>query len=195
LRLSAAEWRALLRWFVRGAPSAEIARETRLGRKRVLRALLVVRRAMQQASPAGGQRVTTSKSATPRARVAALGLHVEPDGTAWAEVVPEAAAEQIGPSLRRPHGARSMARHGLQRYTAVVYRGRLYRLPDSSDARVPFGRAEAFWAYLQRQLRATGGIRRERLGVYLAAYAWRYNHRKLPPSEQIDEILALIRRP
>ena len=78
---------------------------------------------------------------------------------------------------------------------AVVYRGRLYRLVESGAAGAPFGQLEAFWAYLQRQLRATGGIRRERLGLYLAAFAWRYNHRKLSPAEQVQELLRLIRHP
>ena len=64
--------------------------------------------------------------------------------------------------------------------------------PDA--ARAPFGPLEAFWAYLQRQLRATGGIRRERLGLYLAAFAWRYNHRTVPPPEQVQELLELIRQ-
>lgn len=195
MRLSAPEWRALLRWFVRGAPSADIARETRLGRKRVLRALLVVRRAMLlRSAPPNGPRATAQKFPQPRARVAALGLHVAEDGRSWAEVVPEAGAEQFDEWIRGRNGVRALTRHRLHRYTAVVYRGRLYRLPASSVTRVPFGRVEAFWAYLQRQLRATGGIRRERLGLYLAAYAWRYNHRKLSPSEQVEEIITLLRQ-
>jgi transposase-like protein len=74
----------------------------------------------------------------------------------------------------------------------VVYRGRLHRL-ESSGARAPFGQIEAFWAFLQRQLRSTGGIRRERLGLYLAAFAWRYNHRKLPRDQQVSALLAMLR--
>jgi transposase len=36
---------------------------------------------------------------------------------------------------------------------------------------------EGFWGYLKRWLAAKGGIRRERLPLYLAEYVWRYNHR------------------
>ena len=36
---------------------------------------------------------------------------------------------------------------------------------------------EGFWGYLKRRLAAKGGIRKERLPLYLAEYAWRYNHR------------------
>ncbi len=46
LHLSRAEWRRLLRWFLLGQSSAGIAREARLGRGRVLRALMLVRQAM-----------------------------------------------------------------------------------------------------------------------------------------------------
>ena len=212
LRLSPQEWRAILRWFVRGAPSAAVARETRLDRKRVLRALTIVRRAVLRAAPvtfrraiglthapvprvAEHQRAAPRKAATPpRSRFATLGLYAV-RGHAWAEVVTDAEAEQIGRLLRERHGRQSINRLRLPRYMAVVYRGRLYRLVESGSDRAPFGPLEAFWAYLQRQLRATGGIRRERLGLYLAAFAWRYNHRIVPPPEQVQELLELIRQP
>ncbi len=41
---------------------------------------------------------------------------------------------------------------------------------------------EGFWGYLKRRLAAKGGIRSERLPLYLAEYVWRYNHR----SESIE---------
>lgn len=37
---------------------------------------------------------------------------------------------------------------------------------------------EGFWGSLTRRLAAKGGIRRERLPLYLAEYVWRYNHRQ-----------------
>jgi len=36
---------------------------------------------------------------------------------------------------------------------------------------------EGFWGYLKRRLSAKGGIRKERLPLYLAEYVWKYNHR------------------
>ena len=36
---------------------------------------------------------------------------------------------------------------------------------------------EGFWGYLKRRLAAKGGIRKERLPLYLAEYVWRYNLR------------------
>jgi hypothetical protein len=36
---------------------------------------------------------------------------------------------------------------------------------------------EGFWGYLKRKLVSKGGIRREKLPLYLGKYVWRYNHR------------------
>jgi hypothetical protein len=211
LRLTLRPWRALLQWFVRGVPSAQIAHETRLDRKRVLRALTVVRLAMMRSVPANVWRVAdTEISPVPRAgghraspetftkslerRPVAFGLHVA-HGPVWAEVIPDADVEQLGRMLRERKTGESIASPAC-RYAAVVYRGRLYRIAESATGRppIPFGQIEAFWAYLQRQLRAKGGIRRERLGLYLAEYAWRYNHRHLSSAEQLRELLKLVRQ-
>jgi transposase len=185
LRLSLPQWRALLQWFVRGVSSAEIARETGLERKRVLRALMLVRGAiLHTASHRERQTIVLSRAT----RAATIGLRTI-DGRMWAEVIPDARADQLARWLRARKGRLPVALHT---YAAVVYRGRLHRL-ESGSAGAPFGQIEAFWAHLQRQLRATGGIRRERLGLYLAAFAWRYNHRKLPRDEQVTALLALLR--
>ena len=187
LRLSLPQWRALLLWFVRGASSAEIARETRLERKRVLRALMLVRRAILHTASHRARRTLVLSRKT---KAATIGLRTI-DGRVWAEIIPDAQADQLGRWLRERKGRPPGALHA---YAAAVFRGRLHRLHSSSSG-APFGQIEAFWAYLQRQLRATGGIRRERLGLYLAAFAWRYNHRKLSHDEQVRALLALLRAP
>jgi hypothetical protein len=153
-----------------------------------------------RSAPANVQPVTATEIARPeksakpsRLRFAVLGLYAA-HGHAWAEVVPEGEAEQLGHALRERNGRQPIVRPSMHRYTAVVYRGRLYRLAESSAGRTPFGPVEAFWAYLQRQLRGKGGIRRERLGFYLAEFAWRYNHRNVAPAEQVRELLTLIRQ-
>lgn len=186
LRLSLAQWRAVLQWFVRGASGAEIARETRLERKRVLRALMLVRRAILHTASHRARRTLVLSRKT---RAATIGLRTI-DGRVWAEVIPDAQADQLGRWLRERKGRLPLALHA---YAGLVYRGRLHRLAEGRSAGAPFGQIEAFWAYLQRQLRATGGIRRERLGLYLAALAWRYNHRKLSRDEQVTALLAMLR--
>ena len=51
---------------------------------------------------------------------------------------------------------------------------------------------EGFWGYLKRKLASKGGIRKERLPLYLAEYVWRYNHRHLSIEQQVDKILKLL---
>jgi len=113
LRLSAREWREVLRWFIRDATGIEIARQTRLSRKRVLRALTLVRQSIQRAEPGAG--------------------------------------------------------------------------------RAPSGPVDPLWRDVRRRIKSRGGIRRERMELYLSSFVWRYNHRKLTPAEQVDELLRLIR--
>ena len=199
LRLSLRQWREVLRWYVRDTASAESARETGLERKRVVRALMIVRKAVHRAEHPDAQRTPASRAS----QLSLIGLRVT-NGRAFAEIVPPGEAEQLERWLRRrasPERVRRRVKAAAyeskgngRRYMAVVYRGRLYRLAEAGAERVPFGPVEAFWAYVQRQLRAKGGIRRERRDLYLASFAWRYNHRKLPRREQIQELLSLIRR-
>ena len=208
LRLTRRQWRLLLEWFVRGMTSAQIAHETQLERKRILRALTVVRSAMLDSAPEGlrppvARRThhahahdhETGEQRSSRPKPAVLGLRLVGEQV-WAEVVPEDEAELLVRTLRERKNGRGLHDGTLPDYEAVVYRSRLYRLTNGGEGRAstPFGHLEGFWAYLHHRLRSKGGIRRPRLGLYLAEYAWRYNHRKLTPREQIQLLLKLIGR-
>jgi hypothetical protein len=199
----------VLRWFVRGAPSAQIAHETGLERKRVLRALTTVRQVIVRSSPdtgrhaagiapgSGGKRRPHGgpESAKQRPRFAVIGLYVV-HGRVGAAVIPDREAERLGTMLRARKTRHLIAPPTLHPYAAVVYRGRFHRLARAATGHpaLRFGAIEAFWAYLQRKLRAKGGIRRERLQLYLSEYVWRYNHRHLSPDEQLRDLYELIRQ-
>jgi transposase len=207
LRLSRRQWRALLEWFVRGMTSAQIAQETHLERKRILRALTIVRSAMLDAAPAPARSVghgwhadhahsgerTDAAARHDRPRPAVIGLRLIGEQV-WAELVADADAEWLIRSLRERRMGRGVIGPTTIDYEGIVYRNRLYRLPTAGDGRAsaPFGYLEDFWAYLHQRLRSKGGIRRGRLGLYLAEYAWRYNHRRMTPRDQIRELFRLI---
>ena len=53
---------------------------------------------------------------------------------------------------------------------------------------------EGFWGYCKRRLAAKGGIRRERLPLYLAEYVWRYNHRRLSIDQQTTQLMRLLQQ-
>ena len=175
---------------MRGVPGAVIAQETGLDRKRVLRALTVIRKALaRRAAPA--PRGATRSSASGEAPV--LGLFAA-RGRAFATVLPDADAQAVRRAVRK---RRLPLRLDPDRfpYGAVVYRGHFYRLATSiasGGRRAGFGELEAFWGYLRQQLRSRGGIRRERLGLYLVEYTWRYNSRKLPAAIQLQDLVDLV---
>lgn len=48
--------------------------------------------------------------------------------------------------------------------------------------------------YLKRKLASKGGIRREKLPLYLGEYVWRYNHRNDSDKMKVKRILELLER-
>ena len=51
---------------------------------------------------------------------------------------------------------------------------------------------ESFWGYLKRRLKITGGIRVERLPLFLGEEVWRFNQRKLTLDEKVEKLLTLL---
>jgi hypothetical protein len=192
LRLNEKEWRQLLQWFVRGLTGRQIAQETAIERKRVLRALTLVRAAMagQVFVPVAG-----APSDVPR-QPPVLGLSISEDGQAVADVLSDADAEAVREAVASDANLAELAAIRRLPYGAFVFRGRFIRVGPSPEPGTTsaFGMLESFWAYLQRRLRSKGGIRRERLGLYLAEYTWRYNRRALSMDDQVQELLVLLRR-
>ena len=86
-------------------------------------------------------------------------------------------------------------------YTGFAAKGYVHRLVDHGKgdyARTPgthINSLEGFWGYLKRRLAAKGGIRRERLPLYLAEYVWRYNHRSLSLEQQVQRLMNLLIHP
>ncbi len=218
-RLSPLQWRRLLRWFVLGQSAAVIAQETGLERKRVLRALLVVRQAMMQDVPPvfsgvveidetylGGawrnKRLASRSQGTKRGRgtskQAVFGILCR-GGQVWAEIVPNVEAKTLLSLLRQRVKAGSVVcSDTFTSYTGVAAGGYIHRLVDHSQAFSDrkgnhVNGLEGFWGYLKRRLAVKGGVRRERLPLYLAEYVWRYNHRKLSAQEQVRSLLNLLR--
>ena len=133
------------------------------------------------------------RGSTAHAGPPVIGLNIA-HGRVGADVISDREAVPIrhalGPRRSRTHPLP----FSLPGYAAVVYRGRFHRLETDGDPSPGFGRIEGFWGYLQRQLRAKGGVRRERLPLYIAEYVWRYNHRRLSPAEQVRELFTLMRQ-
>ena len=219
LHLSVAEWKKLLRWFLLGLSSAVISREAGLGRDQVLRALTLVREAMVRDIPPvfegimeidetylGGSwknkrksiRVQGSKRGRGTSKQAVFGILCR-NGKVWAEVVPDVEANTLIPLLReRVAVGSTVCSDTFRSYTGVAAKGYVHRLVKHDQQEYVDAQGnhinglEGFWGYLKRKLAAKGGIRRERLPLYLAEYVWRYNHRDIKIGDQIKLILSLL---
>jgi len=120
-------------------------------------------------------------------------------GQVWAEVVPNVEANTLLPLLRKQVATGSIVCSDTFRsYTRVAAKGYVHRLVRHEEQEYSDGKGnhinglEGFWGYLKRMLAAKGGIRRERLPLYLAEYVWRYNHRKLAIRDQINIVLSQL---
>ncbi|MBI4200095.1 MAG: IS1595 family transposase, partial [Chloroflexi bacterium] len=220
LRLTRAQWRRLLRWFLLEQSTVVIARETRLEHKRVLRALRLVRQAMARDVPPAFSgaieldetlldRLRKNRSAARRAQGRTLGRGTTKqavfrimwrEGQVRAEVIPSLEAKTLLPFLKKNLVRGTVVNsEGRHTYTGIAAGGHIHRLVSPRQG-VRGGRGgrlsplEGFWAYLKGRLASKGGIRLDRLPLYLAEYVWRYNHRSLSIADQVKRLLKLIQR-
>ncbi len=52
---------------------------------------------------------------------------------------------------------------------------------------------ESFWGYMKRKFKVTGGLRRNRLNLYLGEWVWRYNHRHQSREAKVKRLLNLLK--
>ena len=221
LYLTREEWRAIITWFLLEQSSQNIANRTSIERKRVLRALSLIRRALTQDVPdifsgtvevdetyLGGQwknkRKTIREAGTKRGR----GTMKQPifgilcrNGTVWAEVVNDVEAGTLQPLITQQVSPGSIVCSDTWRaYTGIASRGFVHRLVNHGERQYSDGKGshinglEGFWGYLKRKLASKGGIRREKLPLYLGEYVWRYNHRNDSDKMKVKRILELLER-
>lgn len=79
----------------------------------------------------------------------------------------------------------------LKRYCGIVLKDYLYRFPWKKEKR-KISSLENFWGYLKRKLSAKGGIRKDKLQLYLKEYSWRYNHKKISLKEKEKILLNIV---
>ena len=111
------------------------------------------------------------------------------NGKVWAETINGVEAKNLQPRILK------QVKRG---YTGIAAKGYVHRLVNhgkhiyADKAGNHINGLEGFWGYLKRKLSAKGGIRRERLHLYLGEYVWRYNHRTLNFKEQEKRLISTI---
>ena len=218
LRLTKKQWKQILRWFILGQSSNRIAELTHINRKRIIRSLMYVRKAMKSDIPKqfsgivevdetymGGKWINKRKSVRARGTKRGRGTPKQPvfgiyarKGIVYAEIVDDVNAKTLQPLITKQVKQGSTIHSDTWRgYTGIATKGYVHRLIDHqkefANKGVHINGLEGFWGYLKRKLAAKGGIRRDRLGLYLAEYVWRYNHRKLSVNSQVDKLTKLLK--
>jgi transposase len=199
LYLTREQWREIITWFLLEQSSQNIANRTSIERKRVLRALTLIRRALTQDVPdifsgtvevyetyLGGQWKNKRKIVRDAGTKRGRGTKKQPvfgilcrNGTVWAEVVNDVEAGTLQPLITQQVSPGSIVCSDTWRaYTGIASRGFVHRLVNHGERQYSDGKGnhinglEGFWGYLKRKLASKGGIRREKLPLYLGEYVW-----------------------
>jgi transposase len=220
LRFPVSLWRPLLVHFFSTKSVPEITRQTGLHQQRIYRALFHVRLAMATDIPPvfrgtvevdetylGGQwknkrlskRIGGTKRGRGTSKTPVFGILCR-NGKVWAQVVQDTEAKTLQALiLKRVRKGSTVCSDTWKSYTGIATKGYVHRIVKHGQGQYSNGKGthinglEGFWGYLKRKLADKGGIRRERLPLYLAEYVWRYNHRALTPDQKTDRILTLLR--
>ena len=219
LRLTKRQWQKVIRFFMLGLSSNKIVTETKTDKRRVLRALNTTREIMIRDIPEvfegtvevdetyiGGQWKNKRKSERAKGAKRGRGTSKQPvfgilcrSGYVWAKVVPNVEADTLLPLIRKRVKRGSIVYSDTWKgYTGVAAKGYVHRFVEHGKGEFSDGKGshinglEGFWGYLKRNLASKGGIRRERLPLYLAEYVWRFNHRNYSIDDQVKKLLSLL---
>lgn len=146
------------------------------------------------------QKITKAKRGRGTKKTPVFGILCR-NGKVGAEVVPDVEAKTLIPLVsQRVKRGSIISSDTWKSYPGIAAKGYVHRIVAHSKNEYSDGKGnhinglEGFWGYLKRRLAAKGGIRKERLPLYLAEYVWRYNHRSLSIKEQTDNILTLLKQ-
>lgn len=115
------------------------------------------------------------------------------EGKVYAKILPNLEVADLKSFLKNREKEGPISSSELwQKHVGIVFKNSLYRLAPPEDKKYSIDIIAGFWGYLKRKLAAKGGVRREKLPLYLGEYVWRYNHRKLTLKEQEGRLLNLL---
>lgn len=120
-------------------------------------------------------------------------------GKVFTELIDGAEAETLQPIIeKKVKKGSTICSDTWRGYTGIALKGYVHRIVNHSKNEYSDKKGnhinglEGFWGYLKRKLSAKGGIRKEKLHLFLGEYVWRYNHRKLNFKEQKKALLSTL---
>ena len=109
------------------------------------------------------------------------------EGKVYAEIVLNTEAKDLQPLIeKRVKKGSIICSDSWRGYTGLAAKGYVHRFVNHGKKEYSDKKGnhinglEGFWGYLKRKLAAKGGIRKEKLSLFLGEYIWRYNNRKIP---------------
>jgi len=219
LTFSRDEWKQIIHLFLLEQSSNSIAEQTGFDKQRVMRALTKIRLALIQEVPeifsgtvevdetyVGGQWKNKRKNVRDNGTKRGRGTTKQPvfgilcrNGTVWAEVVEDVESDTLQSLITQKVSPGSIVCSDTWKaYTGIAARGYVHRLVNHGERQYSDGKGnhinglEGFWGYLKRKLASKGGIRREKLPLYLGEYVWRYNHRSNSERIKMKRIIKLL---
>ena len=123
------------------------------------------------------------------------------NGTVWAEVVNDVGADTLQPLISQKVSTGSIVCSDTWKaYTGIAALGHVHCLVNHGEGQYSDRKGnhinglEGFRCYLKRKLASKGGIRREKIPLYLEEYVWRYNHRSDPERIKTRRIIQLLEK-
>ena len=216
VRLSQNQWRTIVKWFVLEQSVSIISEQSCISRYKVMKALQHVRTLMHSQTPEvfqGEVEIDATLYGRVKTRPYRNHKHIKKK---------RISDQVLFGALCRGSFVRAKLVYGYDvetfRYLlkewvepgSIVYSSSIKCIPDLEDVGYihrtinlkknnrhgegcHINGLKGFWGYLKTKLSNRGGIRRERVRLYLAEYVWRYNNRDKSTNEKIHIIIKLIK--
>ena len=219
-RLSEDGWRISIGVFLRERTIASVVAGAGLGHSTAERVVRCIREAMRKVSlplfygPVeldetyiGGQRKNKrlhirriqGKRGHGTDKLPIMGIFDRNSGLVHVEVIPKLDLGRIFEIVRaRARRGARLYTDGFKMYRAFTHRGFIHCYVDHAGGEYVRGdihtnNIEGFWGILKRRLSCIGGMRRDRLHIFVAETVWRFNHRNIPAQKQAEMIYSRIK--
>ena len=219
--MTEAEWRRCVRVFVRHRTIADIRADAGFGHCRAERAASHLRSAMASDVPGpvsgtvemdetyiGGQRknkrlhirrLGPAKRGHGTEKLPIVGLFSRETGQVYVEVEPRKLDMPFVAGFVRRHVAMgsTVCTDGFKMYRGLWGSGYFHRWVDHAGGEMVRGSVhtnniEGFWGLMKRQMGCIGGMRRDRLHLFVGEIAWRFNHRKMTDDKKERALMGLV---
>ncbi|GAF74822.1 unnamed protein product [marine sediment metagenome] len=124
---------------------------------------------------------------------------IQKEDKIWVETIPLSEAVKTGLIVDARAKKKPIIPPELwQNYTGLIINNRINRRPETGNKKTlkksnyNISGLEGFWGYLKRKLAFKGGIRQEKLPLYIGEHTWKYNNRNLSLADQEKHLFKLI---